>query len=146
MTEEGKKVTVFYGTSRENLNWNGYTTCSSLSLCFSVAHFVCYSSCQWGVHRVRKRGAVGDSDLPNAAVWVGTAAWASQGTWKGSHITLATNTLCLLFKLYFSLFLYFLFPFLPLFSLFCLLASLLSLFSSLKHLAGCRGEVEHKLV
>lgn len=32
----------------------------------------------------RKEGAVGASDLPRAAVWVGTAAQASGGTWNGS--------------------------------------------------------------
>lgn len=47
----------------------------------SARYWVCYSSCQWGAHGARKEGAL---DLPRAAVWVGTAARASGGTWKWS--------------------------------------------------------------
>lgn len=43
----------------------------------SARYWVCYSSCQWGAHGARKVGAL---DLPRAAVWVGTVAWASGGT------------------------------------------------------------------
>lgn len=46
----------------------------------SARYWVCYSSCQWGAHGARKEGAVGALDLPRAAVWVGTVAWASGGT------------------------------------------------------------------
>lgn len=117
------------------------------SLSASDTHWVCYSSCQWGVHGARKGGAVGESDLPNAAVWVGTAAQASRGTWKGSYITLATNSpSAYILKLFFSLFFLFPFPFLlhsPSFSLFyhpVFLPSSLSLSEALKCQAGCRGK------
>lgn len=68
----------------------------------SARYWVCYSSCQWGAHGARKEGAVGASDLPRAAVWVGTAARASGGTWKGSGHHFSFSYI----KLFFPLFLF----------------------------------------
>lgn len=42
--------------------------------CARARYWICYSSCQWGARGAKEEGAVGASDLPGAAVWVGTAA------------------------------------------------------------------------
>lgn len=68
VTEKGKKVAKQLLKQDVNFNWkcSGFVSCPPLSLSASDTHRVCYSSCQWGVHRARKRGAEEESDLPNA--------------------------------------------------------------------------------
>lgn len=73
--DEGHLLTLWKWSMREV-----WVFCGSAS----ARYWVCYSSCQWGAHGARKEGAVGASDLPKVAVWLGTAARASGGTWKRS--------------------------------------------------------------